>query len=144
MRVSDILQRKGRHIESATPDEMLRSAAQRLHERKIGALVVRSDDGELEGVLSERDIISAIAVNGIVALSRPIREIIDKRGPTCVSQDSIESVMALMTETRRRHIPVFDDDQLVGIVSIGDVVKQRLTELEQETKSLHEYVTGSR
>lgn len=140
MRVSDILARKGAGVVTVRSDVSVATALHKLVLERIGALVV-SDDGErVDGIVSERDIVRALATDG-AELLRPDRRVADIMTHTvrvCAPGDSIKHVMDLMTTHRVRHLPVVDGGRLVGIVSIGDVVKSRLDELELETNVLRD------
>ena len=141
MHVSEILTEKGRpEVITIGPDEPMEAAAQLLHAKRIGALIVRGDDDAIIGVLSERDIARSIALKGSPGLAMPVREFMTSKVVSCKSSDSIASVMKLMNDGRFRHVPVIEDDQLRGMISIGDVVKHRLKETEQEANALRDYV----
>ena len=143
MHVSDILTDKGRpNIITIGPDETMEAAARLLHTKHIGALVVCVDDDTLVGVLSERDIARSIAVKGEAALAMAVREFMTSKVVTCMVSDSIASVMQMMTAGRFRHVPVIEDERLMGMVSIGDVVKRRLDETQHEADALRDYVLG--
>ena len=143
MLVSHILRDKGRDVLAIGPDATLAEAATILTKHRIGALVVRSDDGTLVGVLSERDIVRAVAEEGAAALTLSIAERMTKDVATCEETDTIEEIMETMTRCRFRHMPVLDDDNIVGIVSIGDVVKTRIAETLREAQALKEYIATS-
>ena len=141
MHVSQILTNKGRpNIITIGPDETMEAAARLLHIKHIGALIVCGDDDALIGVLSERDIARSIAVKGAAALAMTVREFMTSKVVTCKSTDTIANVMQQMTAGRFRHVPVIEDDRLMGMVSIGDVVKHRLDETQQEADALRDYV----
>ena len=139
MTVRAILDTKGHQIESVEPDARLSVAIKTLAERKIGAVLVISQ-GRIEGILSERDIVRALAERGAGALTEPIARVMTRTQSTCTQSKSVNSVMEQMTAGKFRHVPVVENEQLVGIVSIGDVVKHRLTEMERESEALHEYI----
>ncbi len=141
MHVSDILTNKGRSdVITIGPDETMEAAARRLHSKHIGALIVCEDDDAVIGVISERDIARSIAVKGAAALAMAVREFMTSKVVRCKTTDSIAEVMQVMSEGRFRHVPVIEDDRLRGMVSIGDVVKHRLDETEQEANALRDYV----
>lgn len=141
MHVSDILTNKGRpNVITIGPEETMEAAARRLHSKHIGALIVCGDDDEVIGVISERDIARSIAVKGAAALAMAVREFMTSRVVRCQSTDTIAEVMQVMSEGRFRHVPVIENDKLKGMVSIGDVVKHRLNETEQEANALRDYV----
>ncbi len=140
MKVADILAHKGNRVVTIKSDASLRTAIKRLALERIGALVV-SDDGEhVDGVLSERDVVMALAEQGgeILEPSRRVEEFMTRSVRVCTPEDSIAHLMRVMTLHRIRHLPVVEDGRLVGIVSIGDVVKNRLEELEMETSVLRD------
>ncbi len=140
MKVADILAHKGNRVVTIKSDASLRTAIKRLALERIGALVV-SDDGEhVDGVLSERDVVMALAEQGgeILEPSRRVEAFMTRSVRVCTPEDSIAHLMRVMTLHRIRHLPVVEDGRLVGIVSIGDVVKNRLEELEMETSVLRD------
>jgi CBS domain-containing protein len=137
MTVEAILKRKGARVATIAPEATLALAAQRLNLDHIGALVV-VEGGRIAGILSERDIIAAIAHSGPLAMEKRVGEAMTWPVVTCTRQQPLKEVMATMTRQRIRHIPVVEGGDLLGIVSIGDVVKHRLEELEMETSVLHD------
>ena len=143
MLVSHILRDKGRDVLAIGPDATLAEAAGVLTKHRIGALVVRGDDGALVGVLSERDIVRAVAEDGAAALTLPVSERMTREVATCEETDTIEEIMETMTRCRFRHMPVIGGDAIVGIVSIGDVVKTRIAETMREAQALKEYIATS-
>jgi CBS domain-containing protein len=138
MQVSEIVRRKGREVYSIPETRTLGEAAQLLWQRQVGALVVKDRRGELAGIVSERDIVRAIAENGADGLAQTVGAVMNPDVVTCEPQDRIERVMKLMTLHRVRHIPLRDGDRLVGMVSIGDLVKYRLEEKTYEADVLRE------
>ena len=140
MFVSQILDDKGRDVVTADPGEPVAGIAATMAERRIGAMPVSSSGGALVGIVSERDIVAALAESGRDVLDRPVEEIMTRRVITCTRSDHIDDLMARMTEGRMRHLPVLEDDRLVGIVSIGDVVKARMGEIEAEAQALKDYI----
>lgn len=138
MTVAAILKTKGTHVEIIRPDSTLRMAAWNLKVKGIGALVVSWDDERVLGILSERDIVRALTDHGPDVVRVPVSEVMTKTVKTCSPGDSITAVMARMTRDRIRHLPVIQDGRLAGIVSIGDVVKYRLDELELEANILRD------
>jgi CBS domain-containing protein len=142
MKLEIVLQHKGSDVETIRPDETVATLIQRLAQRKIGALVVSGDGAAVEGIVSERDVITRLASDGPGILSGPVSAIMT-RTVTCAPLNArTRDLMGLMTNSRIRHVPVLDDaEQLVGIVSIGDVVKSRMGELEYERDALVHYVT---
>ena len=144
MRIESILHRKGSDVAMIAPDATVDEAVLSLCERRIGALVVSSDGRRIDGIVSERDISRALAVFGGQTLERRVEEIMTREVHTCTSSDTVDHLMATMTDRRVRHVPVVASDEVVGIVSIGDVVKTRLDELEAEARTLHEYISLGR
>ncbi len=141
--VSVLLQRKGATCHTIEPDATLSSVTQRLAEHGVGALVVSADGSTVDGVVSERDVVRALAQHGEQALALHVSEVMAAPAVTCTPATSTDEVMATMTEGRFRHLPVVADGRLAGIISIGDVVKWRIDELAEDAERLQEYVTGS-
>jgi CBS domain-containing protein len=137
MTVEAILKRKGTRVSTIAKDATIAAAAQRLNLDHIGALVV-TEGARVVGILSERDIIAGLARHGALALEKRVEELMTWPIVTCTRTQSIKDVMAAMTRQRIRHLPVVEDDALMGIISIGDVVKHRLEELEMEAGVLHD------
>lgn len=144
MRISDILRVKGRQVVTVTPGTDVRHLLTVLAEHRIGAVVVSHDGTSVDGIASERDIVRALAERGATVMSEPITAIYTAEVHTVTPQTSLEEVMRLMTMHRVRHTPVVADGSLQGIVSIGDVVKSRIDELETERAALTNYITGTR
>jgi CBS domain-containing protein len=140
MTVKAILSRKGNDVLTIEPGASLADAAKLLAERKIGALMVNGVDGRVAGILSERDIVRALAERGADMLSERVDRVMTRKVVTCTEAETIASIMERMTEGKFRHLPVVDQGRLVGIVSIGDVVKYRLHEIENESQALREYI----
>jgi CBS domain-containing protein len=140
MFVSDILGHKGNRVVAVTPEETLASAIATLSARRIGAVLVLDADKKLAGILSERDILHAVARRAAEALSLRVAEVMTTPVVTCDPDDTVEHVMELMTNGRFRHLPVVRRGSLLGIVSIGDVVKWRLDETRQEAEVLRQYI----
>ena len=140
MNVSSILKVKGKSVATAKPDETVEAVAQKLAARKIGAIVVVGDGGLVVGIISERDIIRTISEKGAAALQLPVDDVMTKSVMTCSEASTIEQMMAVMTQGRFRHVPVIDDGALVGIVSIGDVVKHHIAEVEMEVTAMRDYL----
>jgi CBS domain-containing protein len=138
MKVEAILQSKGRKVETTPPATKVSAAIHEMATRGIGALVVSSDGEGVEGVISERDIVRALSRGGAAVLNMAVSELMSRHVPTCTPDDTVSHLMAVMTRTRNRHLPVVEGDRLSGIVSIGDVVKIRLEELELETAVLRD------
>ncbi len=142
MRVDVILRHKGNDVFSADPKLTIQEAADLLAKHKIGALMVRDGNGPIVGVLSERDIARGLAAHKAAALNKSIGDLMTPLSVTCTSMDTLDHIMDVMTSKRVRHIPVLDDDDLKGIVSIGDVVKHRLSEVETESDALRQYIAA--
>ncbi len=140
--VSMIIDRKGSSVATIAPDETLATAAERLAERRIGALVVSRDGRSVEGILSERDLVGQLAAAGAGTPELTVAEAMNTDVVTCGPATTTDELARMMTEGRFRHVPVLDDGLLIGIVSIGDVVKARIDELTLETGQLQAYVTG--
>jgi CBS domain-containing protein len=139
MKVETILAAKGERVETIRPDRDIKLAAARLRDARIGALVVSTDGSEVKGIISERDIVRGIADRGAAALELTVRNLMTPTVITCTPEDSITHLMKLMTSRRIRHLPVISaEGELCGIVSIGDVVKNRLEELELEATVLRD------
>jgi CBS domain-containing protein len=145
MHVQSILALKGDGVATITQAASLADAAQLLRDYGVGALVVSGDGRAIEGIISERDVVRAIAAHGAGALGRSVGSTMSTDVITCTVHDPVERLMSLMTERRFRHIPVVEDTgQLIGIISIGDVVKSRLNELETVNQALSDYITYGR
>ena len=144
MRISDVLRVKGGQVVTVTPDTDVRHLLAVLAEHHIGAVVVSHDGTSVDGIASERDIVRALAQRGTAVLSEPITAIYTAQVHTVTPQTPVEEVMRIMTGHRVRHAPVVVDGGLRGIVSIGDVVKNRIDELETEQAHLTNYITGTR
>ncbi|HWD60031.1 MAG TPA: CBS domain-containing protein [Stellaceae bacterium] len=143
MNVHTILRNKGRSVVTIHPDATIERAIAVLRLRGIGALVV-SDDGEsVVGILSERDIVEALARDGSELLAACVAEVMSCPVVTCEPEDSVAELMAEMTNRRVRHFPVLDNGRLCGIVSIGDLVKSRLDEIEYEAHSMRSFIAGA-
>jgi CBS domain-containing protein len=142
MIVANILKDKGASVATARPEISLADAAAKLASRKIGALVIVGAEGRVDGILSERDIIRAIAQRGAAALGETAAESMTKNVVSCTTLDTLDVLMARMTTGRFRHIPVIENGALVGIVSIGDVVKRHIEVVEMEATVLRNYVTS--
>jgi CBS domain-containing protein len=138
MLVSDIIGVKGRHVVKIRTTDTVMDAVKRLSEHRIGALVVENEWMHLVGIFSERDLVNAIARHGAEALSYQVKQLMSSPIISCRSTDRLDAVMATMTLSKIRHLPVIDGGELVGIVSIGDLVKHRLDEKELEASVLLE------
>jgi CBS domain-containing protein len=140
MTVRAILDLKGRDVTTIAPDRTLGEAALLLSQHKIGALVVTGADHRVTGILSERDIVKAISAGGAAALEEKLSTRMTREVITCGPHDTMAELMGRMTAGRFRHLPVIENGRLVGIVSIGDVVKHRLAEMERESSALRDYI----
>ena len=140
MDVAAILKGKGRNVLTARPETQLLEIARSLALKKIGAIVVIGERGRIDGIISERDIIRVIAERGGQALSEPVSLTMTRNVETCTVGDTLDELMAKMTAGRFRHLPVLEDGHLVGIVSIGDVVKHHIAEVEFEASALRGYI----
>jgi CBS domain-containing protein len=140
MNVAAILKYKGRAVITVPPTITLVEAARRLAHRRIGALVVVGARGEIDGIVSERDIIRVLSEQGAECLQRPVAEAMTRQVVTCRETDTLDELMAMMTARRFRHLPVVTDGDLVGIISIGDVVKHHVAEIEMEATAMRDYI----
>jgi CBS domain-containing protein len=153
MTIKNVLKAKGADVATISPEATLTELVDRLAEYRIGAMVVSSDGSTIDGIVSERDIVRALRSDGLPALRESrlihldkvaVRDIMTPEVTTCELGTSIDEVMTLMTAGRIRHVPVVTDGTLVGIVSIGDIVKARISHLEWERSALVDYVTTGR
>jgi CBS domain-containing protein len=144
MQVMHILQIKGRDIIGVADSATLSEAAHILAQHHIGALLIQDSGGALAGIFSERDLVRAVAEDGPLALSRAIAAYMSRQVTTCRETDTVEDLMELMTKGRFRHVPVLDErHRLVGMISIGDVVKTRIAETVSEANSLRDYISAT-
>jgi CBS domain-containing protein len=144
MRINDVLRVKGGQVVTVTPETRVDALLTVLAEHRIGAIVVSRDGKRVDGIVSERDIVRALAARGAAVLTEPVTAIHTSEVRTVTPDAPLDEVERLMTERRFRHVPVVVDGELHGIVSIGDVVKERIGELETERSSLAGYITGER
>lgn len=140
MTVKNILSRKGSDVVTIAPTASLSDAVKLLAERRIGAIVVTGPDSRVAGILSERDIVRVIGERGPAVLSDNVGSVMTRKVMTCSESDTIANIMERMTEGKFRHLPVVDQGRLVGVISIGDVVKWRVGEIEHESEALREYI----
>ena len=141
MQISQLLRHKGREVATIPGSESVRTALGHLADKGIGALVVSTDGRHVEGIVSERDVARGLHEHGAGLLAEPVSSLMTEQVHTCRPNDSVHDLAQTMTDHRVRHVPVVDDDGvLVGIVSIGDVVKARLDELESEQKHMVDYI----
>lgn len=141
MTVQRILGTKGNKVVTATPDTTIANVCKILKAERIGAVVVSKDGKHVAGILSERDIVRAIADRGSAVLEAKAEELMTREVQTCSRKDKVQDVMGRMSQQRFRHLPVLENGELVGIISIGDVVKVRLEEVEHEAEALRSYIT---
>jgi CBS domain-containing protein len=139
MTVRAILDTKGHNVQSVEPDAKLASAVKILAERKIGAVLVMSK-GRIEGILSERDIVRVLGERGASVLDEPVDAVMTRKVVSCKQSDTVAEIMEMMTVGKFRHLPVVDGERVVGLISIGDVVKWRVREYEHEQEALRDYI----
>jgi CBS domain-containing protein len=140
MNVKAILAAKGGEIVCIEPTADLAAASQLLCANRIGAVLIRGAGGHIAGILSERDIVRALSEHGAAALSLPVGQVMTREVATCAEDETIASIMERMTTGKFRHMPVVTKGKLIGLVSIGDVVKQRVEEIERESDALRDYI----
>jgi CBS domain-containing protein len=139
MTVRSILDTKGHQILSVEPDAKLSAAVKILSEKRIGAVLVMSN-GRIEGILSERDIVRVLGERGAAVLDEPVSTVMTRKVVSCREKDTVSSIMERMTTGKFRHLPVVEDDKVVGLISIGDIVKWRVKEFESEQEALQNYI----
>lgn len=142
MKVQAMLAQKGDRVITVRSDMTIGEVVKVLHKERIGAVVVSDDAASVQGILSERDVVRGLVTNGTGLLESPVSGLMTKKVSTCALEDDVEDIMAEMTRSRIRHLPVVVDGKLHGMISIGDVVKNRLEELEAEASALRDYVSG--
>jgi CBS domain-containing protein len=142
MFVSDILAQKGGLVFTVTPGTSVAQLSQQLSARRIGSMLVLDVEGSVAGIVSERDLVRALASHGAKAMELEARQVMTRDVVTCDPDDSIDQVMQTMTSGRFRHLPVVRHGELLGLVSIGDVVKARLEETKHETEALKAYIVA--
>ena len=142
MRILDVLRVKGDEVFTIAPDATVAELLAELADRNVGALIVCREGGTVDGIVSERDVVRRLHDRGTAVLEVPVSEIMTTTVTTCSEQDAVDELMRLMTDRRIRHVPVIRDGQLVGLISIGDVVKNRIGELEHERQNLIGYIAG--
>jgi CBS domain-containing protein len=140
MTVKAIVCRKGTDVVTIDPTASLANAAKTLATHRIGALIITGADRQIVGILSERDIVQALAERGSSALEEPVGQVMTRNVLTCSETDTVGEIMKRMTAGKFRHLPVVERGRLAGLISIGDVVKYRLEEMEHETKAMREYI----
>ncbi|MGE0628640.1 MAG: CBS domain-containing protein [Hyphomicrobiaceae bacterium] len=142
MNVAAILKAKGRSVVTARPEARLEDVARKLTEKNIGSVVIVGSNGTISGIVSERDIIRAVAERGAACLSEPASQAMTRNVQFCEADDTLEELMSTMTAGRFRHLPVIEDQSLAGIVSIGDIVKHHIAEVELEASALRSYIVA--
>jgi CBS domain-containing protein len=140
MKISEVLERKGSSVATIDPDRPVRQAVTELARHGVGALVASSDGERVSGMISERDVVRSIDRLGSGALNESVRKLMSSSVVTCAPGDTVDALASIMTEQRVRHVPVLEGGRLVGIVSIGDIVKSRLDELEADKDALVSYI----
>jgi CBS domain-containing protein len=143
MTVGRILERKGFGLETAPPTTKVAAIASHLSDQGIGSIVIVDDGGNLKGIVSERDIVRALVDKGPSVLEKPVRDIMTQKVITATEEESVAEIMRLMTESKFRHVPITREGKLVGLVSIGDLVKHRISELENETEAFRSYIQAA-
>lgn len=143
MDVASLLSGKKGKILTIAPDCSIAEAADILRKNRIGALIVQHESGDLAGILSERDIVRGLSMQGAAILAQPAKAMMTAKVEVCRRAEPIRDIMRRMTQGRFRHMPVVEDGDLVGIISIGDVVNSRMRELEQETSAMRDYIMSS-
>ena len=142
MDVARILEGKGHQVMTSPPTASVAEVALRLKDAAIGAVVVQDGDGRIVGILSERDVVHALVDFDSDLPTQPVAALMTREVQTCTPSDKVHEIMHQMTESRIRHLPVIDDGALAGIISIGDIVKHRLEELEEESDALRDYIAS--
>lgn len=140
MSVAQILAEKGSNVLTIEAHQTLADAVEMLTKHRIGAVVVVDSDGAVQGILSERDVVRAVGQNGPDGLKQPVSERMTRKVATCVPAAVLHDLMTMMTEGKFRHVPVVEHGRLTGMVSIGDIVKHRLAEMEAESQALKDYI----
>lgn len=143
MNVTQLLKMKGNFdVETVSPDMTVAQASEILSAKRIGALVVSTDKASVAGIVSERDIVRMLGREGALVLDRPVSDVMTSEVMSCAPADTALSVMERMTSGRFRHMPVVDEGKMVGFISIGDVVKARMSEIEHDNAALVEMLHG--
>jgi len=142
MILADLLRGKNHDVVKINANDNIAEAATRLTENKIGALLVQDDAGKIIGILSERDIVGGMGPHGADLHDVPVSELMTADLHKCTPEDTVLHAMAMMTDRRFRHLPVFDGDELVGVISLGDLVKSRISEVQAESDALRQYIAS--
>lgn len=143
MTVRTILEEKGFDVQTIAPEATLREATELLATKRIGAIVVTDTDRRVVGILSERDVVRVVGLDGAERLDDMVASVMTTRVVTCEGSETVHQIMEYMTAGRFRHLPVVQGGKLIGIISIGDVVKQRLAEMERESHAMREYILSA-
>ena len=143
MTVSIILAGKGREVFTIEPNASLAAAVRLLAEKRIGAALILDADRRITGIISERDIVRALAERGASVLDEPVSQMMTRKVKTCSQSEQVCSIMERMTAGKFRHVPVVDQGRLVGVISIGDAVKHRLREMEHQSAAMHDYILAA-
>ncbi len=143
MHVAAILKDKGRAVETVEANTTLGEVVRRLATKRIGAVVVTAPGTAVTGIVSERDVVRMLALHGAAALNRTVADVMTRHVVTCRETDTVDELMSRMTQGRFRHLPVVENGQLAGIISIGDVVKHRVAEVELEASAMRDYITAA-
>jgi CBS domain-containing protein len=141
MRIADLLRKKGTAVATVTPETTVSTLLAGLAEKNVGAMVVIAPDGSIAGIVSERDVVRRLNDHGPALLDGPVSEIMTTLVASCGPEDSVDQLSVLMTERRIRHVPVLANGRLAGIISIGDVVKNRMEQLEKSQEQLEAYIS---
>ena len=142
MSVSHILKHKGRDVITAKPEATMKQVAEMLGSKRIGAVIISSGNDKIDGIVSERDIVRAIGLDGAAALEKPVSSVMTRDVRSCGDDDTETELMALMTKHRIRHLPVVNNGKLSGMISIGDVVKFRIEQIERDAEDMKAYISG--
>jgi len=143
MQVSALLAEKGHEVATAKPDTPMMGIIENLSDKNIGAIIVTNERQGVAGIISERDIVRALAQHGATVFDQPVSSYMTQSVVTCSEQESAHDLMAKMTAGRFRHVPVVSDMRLVGVISIGDIVKARIEEVQREAEALRDYIASS-
>ena len=143
MKVANILKYKGNEVFAVAETDSVAEAVSVLNQHNIGAVIVKDHKGEVAGIMSERDVVRRLGVKGTAVMSMPVRECMTPTPYTCTPESTVNELMEEMTQKRIRHLPVMDGEAIVGVVSIGDVVKRKIYLAEQEAKALKDYIALS-
>ncbi len=142
MLITEILKAKGDVVFTISPGEKVSDAVALLHQRRVGALVVLDDNDKVVGIFSERDVVRAVAADGAEGLSSPVQKVMTRDVIFANQSETVDSLLSRMTDRRIRHLPVCEDGRLIGLVSIGDLVKSKIAETVAEAQSLKQYIAA--